>query len=124
QSPMGGVTVTVAGSSVQTQTDDGGTYQLATTNVQTIVFRYLGYEQQEVSIAGLSPGADGVYVVDVTMQLSAEAELDEVVVVGYGTQKRSDITGAVASVSKERLSKLPVNNVMQAIQGAVANVTV
>lgn len=50
--------------------------------------------------------------------------LEEVVVVGYGVQKKSDVTGSVTSVGKERLGKLPVTNVLQAVQGAAAGVTI
>src|SRR5690606_8246323 len=81
-----------------------------------LVFTYIGFNTQTVAV-------DGSRNIDVTMTISTTG-LNEVVVVGYGTQKRSDITGCVASVPKERLSKLPVNNVMQAIQGAVANVNI
>src|SRR5690606_28600998 len=71
---------------------------------------------QEVPVQGRT-------TIDVTLEADVR-ELSEVVVVGYGTQKRSDITGSVASVPKERLSNLPVTNVMHAIQGTTAGVMV
>lgn len=76
----------------------------------------MGYQEKQLLVGQQK-------TVDIAL-LPAENVLEELVVVGYGSQKRSDITGSVASVPKDRLSKIPVNNVMQAIQGAVSNVTV
>lgn len=112
-----GVSVKVAETSTGTVTDVNGAYSLSAPEGSSLVFTYLGYLPQTVRVR------EGT--INIVMKVDqAGTQLNEVVVVGYGTQKRSDITGSVASVSKERLSKLPVNNVMQAIQGAVSNVTV
>ncbi|RZK46693.1 MAG: SusC/RagA family TonB-linked outer membrane protein, partial [Pedobacter sp.] len=96
--------------------DSKGEYTINVPDGGSLTFSYIGYSTQTVPVTGEK--------LDVTLRPDPKNQLSEVVVVGYGTQKRSDITGSVASVPKERLSKLPVNNVMQAIQGAVANVTV
>ena len=115
--PLIGVTVLQVGTSSGTVTDVDGNYTL---NVEgddaRLRFSYLGYEPLEVAVAGQSR-------IDVTLSSSASV-LDEVVVVGYGTQKKSDLTGSVVSVPKERLENVPNQNVAQAIQGAAAGVTI
>ncbi|WP_437921055.1 SusC/RagA family TonB-linked outer membrane protein [Sphingobacterium sp. LRF_L2] len=113
---LGGVSVSVKGTSVRTQTAADGSFTIKATQGATLVFTYIGFAEKEVVVG---TGA----TVSVSLD-PADNLLEELVVVGYGSQKRSDITGSVASVPKDRLSKLPVNNVMQAIQGAVANVNI
>lgn len=111
-----GVTVAVKGTSNSTQTDAKGSFSISASAGQTLVFSFIGYDPKEVTVGQSTT---------ITVELvSSENLLDELVVVGYGSQKRSDITGSVASVPKERLSNLPVTNVMQAIQGAVSNVNI
>lgn len=91
----------------------GGPYGFSVTMV--------GYEPQNLSGYNLKEGATFSLVVDLK---ASAAALGEVVVVGYGTRKRSDVTGSVASVPQNRLSQLPVTNALQAVQGAVAGVNV
>lgn len=112
-----GVSVKLLNSTRGATTDANGSYTITAPQGSSLVFSYIGYTAKTVTVR------EGTINVSLAPDATA-TNLNEVVVVGYGTQKRSDITGSVASVSKERLSKLPVNNVMQAIQGAVANVTV
>jgi len=112
-----GVSINVSGTTTATVTDINGNYTITAPEGSSLIFTYIGFQTQ--TIAAREGRIDVIMKVD-----EAGTRLNEVVVVGYGTQKRSDITGSVASVPKERLSKLPVNNVMQAIQGAVSNVTV
>ncbi|KAB7732979.1 SusC/RagA family TonB-linked outer membrane protein [Rudanella paleaurantiibacter] len=114
-----GASVSLKGSTIGANTDAQGNYTLripdGTAN-PVLVISYIGYAAQEVAVGNQTV---------VNVQLKADAKsLNEVVVVGYGTQKRSDITGAVASVPKARLSQLPVTNVLQAVQGAVAGVNI
>lgn len=111
-----GVTVTVKGSNISSQTNSEGTFVVNAQEGQVLVFTFIGYSGREVT---LGKGQD----LEILLESSFNA-LEELVVVGYGSQKRSDITGSVASVPKDRLSKLPVTNVMQAIQGAVSNVNI
>lgn len=111
-----GVNVVIKGTTNGTITDIEGQYTIAVPSDATLVFSYIGYLSEEVAVNNQSK-INMTLIQDIT-------QLDELVVVGYGTQRRSDITGSVASVPEERLSKLPVTNVMQAIQGAVANVSV
>src|SRR5690606_16422077 len=111
-----GATVAVKGTSNSTQTDATGSFSISASIGQTLVFSFIGYDPKEVAVEKATT---------MTVELiSSDHVLDELVVVGYGSQKRSDITGSVASVPKERLSNLPVTNVMQAIQGAVSNVSI
>ncbi|HEX8506607.1 MAG TPA: TonB-dependent receptor [Hymenobacter sp.] len=114
-----GVTVVLKGTTVGTSTDTQGSYSLRVPEAQangTLVFSFVGYAPQEVAIGGrTSIGAQ--------LQTDAKA-LEEVVVVGYGTQKREDVTGSVVSVPQDRLEKIPVSNIALALQGAVAGVTV
>ncbi|GAB2526748.1 SusC/RagA family TonB-linked outer membrane protein [Spirosoma aerophilum] len=114
-----GATVSLKGGSIGANTDADGNYTLRIpdgTPNPVLVFSFIGYILQEVPIGNQTV---------VNVQLKGDAKsLNEVVVVGYGTQKRSDITGSVASVPKSRLSQLPVTNVLQAIQGSVAGVNI
>lgn len=111
-----GVSVRVTGANIGTVTNIEGEYSINVPEGGSLTFSYIGFSTQTLPVSG--------EVLNVMLKPDPKNQLNEVVVVGYGSQKRSDITGAVASVPKDRLSKLPVNNVMQAIQGAVANVTV
>lgn len=113
-----GVTVAVKGSSLATSTDEDGRYQLAVpANEQALlVFSRLGYQQQEQSL-------DGRSVVDITLQASM-SDLDEVVVVGYGTMKKGDLTGAISSVNMDGLKDQPSVSVAQSLQGSVAGLNI
>jgi TonB-linked SusC/RagA family outer membrane protein len=112
-----GVTIVVKGAATGTITDENGRFSLPNVSPNTVLLiSYVGYVTQEIPVASKTD-------IQVTMLEDTQA-LEEVVVVGYGTQKRSDITGSVTTVPKDRLSKIPVNNVMQAIQGAAAGVNV
>lgn len=112
-----GVSVLVKGTTIGTTTDIDGKFVLDVPETNAVlVFSFIGYISQEVNVGAKT------YL---SIQLSPDTQtLSEVVVVGYGTQKRSDITGSVASVPKDRLSNLPVTNLMQAIQGTTAGLNV
>jgi TonB-linked SusC/RagA family outer membrane protein len=112
-----GVTVKVKGTTNGVATDTKGHFSITVTRPSTLVFSSIGYSTYSVVVTDQS-------TVNVTLRESANKQLNEVVVVGYGTQKRSDITGAVASVPKQRLTELPVANVLEAIEGAVPGVTI
>lgn len=115
--PMVGVTIVEKGTSNSTVSAEDGSFTLRGLKLSPVlVFSYVGYTPQEIKVGNTTTLA-------ITLSPKA-SEVDEVVVVGYGTQKRSDVTGSVASVPKGRFSQLPVTNVMQAIQGAVAGVNV
>lgn len=108
-----GVSVTLKGTQKGTTTDAKGQFRL---NVPegvdaTLVFSYVGFLPQEIAIGRQS-------TINVTMQTDLRS-LEEVVVVGYGTQKKSDLTGSMVSLSKERLTQLPNTNIAQALQGSI-----
>jgi len=114
---MPGVNILVVGTSIGAITDASGSYSLTVTDRNaTLRFSFIGYVSQEVAINGRS-------TVDVDL-ISEVTGLDEVIVVGYGTQKKSDITGTVASIGKERLEKAPNISVAQGIQGAIPGIMV
>ena len=116
--PLIGVNIVLKGvATLGTITDVGGKYSITVPATgSALQFSYIGYIKQEISVGSKTE-------INVTLLEDAKT-LDEVVVVGYGTQKRSDITGSVTTVPKDRLSRIPVNNVMQAIQGVSAGVNV
>src|SRR5690606_24486145 len=97
--PLPGVTVSVPGTTIGTATDLDGGYSLSVPEGSTLVFSFIGFETQQVAIGDRS-------VIDVVMSEDM-ASLDEVVVVGYGTQQKSDLTGAVGSVKSEALMERP-----------------
>ncbi len=102
-----------------TQTDSKGLFSFSNLDPQgpfEIVVSYVGYETQVIRKAKLNPGNEESMLISLKI---AEASMQSVVVVGYGTQKRKDITGAVSSVSKDRLEKNPNLNIAQVLQGSV-----
>ena len=114
-----GANVVVKGSQgVGTITDIDGNYklQVADASKAILVFTYIGMDAQEVPVNGKSN-------INVTMK-SNGIMLDEVVAVGYGTARRSDLTGSVGSVKSEELLKVPVSDITQALAGRVAGVQV
>ena len=113
--PTAGATVVQKGTNNGTITDLDGNFTINVPANAVLVISFVGLDTQEIPVAGKK-------FIEVT--LSGNEELEEVIVVGYGTQKKSDVTGSVASVDKARLSKLPVTNVLQAVQGATAGVTI
>jgi TonB-linked SusC/RagA family outer membrane protein len=112
-----GVTVALKGTTTAVGTDNNGNFRIEVPNDQAVlVFSFVGYVSKEVTVLDKS-------VVNVTLRADSRS-LSEVVVVGYGTQKRANVTGAVSTVSGKTLSALPVGGVDQALQGRVAGLTV
>ncbi|MGA9639462.1 TonB-dependent receptor [Flavobacterium sp.] len=115
--PIPGANVLVKGTTIGTTTNFDGNYVIAVPNTATtLVFSYLGLKSAEVQIAGKT-------TINVSLQNDA-ATLDEVVVIGYGTVKKSDVTGSLSSVSTEDMNKTQNTSIAQAIQGRAAGVTV
>ncbi len=115
--PLPGATVLVKGTSNGTTTDFDGKYTLSEVSSDAIlVVSFVGYITQEVNVAGQS-------TVDITLVEDANV-LSEVVVVGYTTQTRGDITGSVASVDMSEAVKTPMANAAEALQGRVSGVSV
>ncbi|QDO93633.1 TonB-dependent receptor [Formosa sediminum] len=114
--PIPGVNVLVVGTTTGAATDFDGKFELDVTTGDVLQFSYVGYIKQSVTITDQQT---------LNIVLAEDAsELDEVVVVGYGSQKKSDITGAVSSVKSEDLTAFPVLNAEQALQGRAAGVVV
>jgi TonB-linked SusC/RagA family outer membrane protein len=113
-----GVTIAVKGTTIGTTTNESGQYSLSIPDGNaTLVFSSVGYEKQEVSIG------NGRTTINVVLQADTKA-LNEVVVVGYGTQQRRDLTGSVGSVKGKELENLPVRGPLEALQGRVAGVQI
>ena len=103
--------------SADTSTGEKGTYTIDITDPDAVlIFSFVGYVSQEVTVARRSS-------IDIVLKVDNKA-LEEVVVVGYGTQKRSDLTGSVSSVKAEDIKSLPVRSVNEALQGRAAGVQV
>ena len=113
-----GATITIKGNeTLGTQTDFDGNYSIEVPNAQTtLVFRYLGYVTQEVLVGTQS-------VINVKLQEDAES-LDEIVLVGYGTQRKAEVTAAITSVDVAKLQKIPTADIATSLQGQVAGVNV
>lgn len=114
--PIEGVSVSVKGRASEVATSREGEFSVLAENGEVIVFRMMGYETQELTY-------NGQQRMDVIMS-SGVTDLDEVVVVGYGTQKRANVTGAVVSVTTEDLASRPFASTSSALQGVAPGVTV
>jgi TonB-linked SusC/RagA family outer membrane protein len=115
--PMPGVTVVLKGTSKGVITNNDGSYTLTDVPENgTLVFSFIGMRTQEVDISSNAR-------INVTMKEDIIG-LDEIVAVGYGVQKKSDVTGAMVSVSSEDLTEQPANNALEAMQGKAAGVDI
>ncbi len=114
--PCGRQCIAVKGTTTGTQTDVNGAYSIGAPSTATLVFTYIGYATQEVAVNNGS-------TIDIKLQAQAN-ELQQVVVVGYGTQKKADVTGAIATVKGADLARQPDANPVSALQGKVAGVQI
>ncbi|WP_184542266.1 SusC/RagA family TonB-linked outer membrane protein [Mucilaginibacter sp. FT3.2] len=112
-----GATIKVAGTNQSTSTDVSGTFRIEAAEGATLNISFVSMVPKSIVVGKNSTSLNIVLEDD-------KKQLNEVVVVGYGTQKRSDVTGAVTSIPKARLAELPVTNVLQALEGAVAGVNI
>ncbi|MCF3110641.1 TonB-dependent receptor [Niabella sp. CC-SYL272] len=115
-STLQGVSVTVKGTSRVTVSDASGQYQIAASPGDVLIFSSVGYKKQEIVVADDTR-------LDVVMKVEVSS-LEEAVVVGYGTQKKINLTGAVSQIGGERLANRAVTNIGQALQGAVSNLNI
>ena len=115
--PLPGVTIMLRGTSTGTVTDIDGFYNISNvTPANVLVFSYIGMRTQEVNIGSLT---------EINIVLENEALLlDEIVAIGYGTARKSDITGSVTSVSGDQVTERRTTQLSQALQGSMAGVTV
>ena len=115
--PLIGVNVVVKGTTIGSMTDMDGRYVLENVPSNAIVeFSYIGYLQQSINVGNKSS-------LDITLAEDTQ-KLDEVVVVGYGSFKKSDLTGAISQIKGEEISALPLRSASDALQGKVAGVTI
>lgn len=111
-----GVTVVVKGTTQGAITDINGSYQLQADNNATLVFSYVGMKTQEIPVSGRS-------VINVQLE-SISLDVEEIVAVGYGTQKRANLTGAVASVDTRVLEARPIADVGRGLQGSTPGLNI
>jgi TonB-linked SusC/RagA family outer membrane protein len=111
-----GVNIIVKNTLTGTTTDAEGKFEINAPSDAILVFSGIGYVTQEISVGGKST---------IDVQLAVDTKLlDEVVVVGYGTQKRNSLTNSVSQISGDAITKRPVSNIQQAFQGLMPGVTV
>jgi TonB-linked SusC/RagA family outer membrane protein len=115
-SPLPGVSVVVKGKTVGVSTDASGAFSLSVADGATLVFTHTGYDRHEVKVGSES-------TLNVQLQFNSNA-LGEVVVIGYGTVKKKDLTGAVGSVKAAQLQERPAASVNEALSGRIAGVQV
>ncbi|MEM6800453.1 MAG: TonB-dependent receptor [Bacteroidota bacterium] len=114
--PLQAAAVQVKGTAVGTLTDENGNFIIETSSNSTLVISYLGYATQEIELAGRSN-------INVSMKEDVTS-LEEVIVVGYSTQRKSDLTGAVSQLKGEDIENFTYTNADQALQGRMAGVSV
>src|SRR5690606_20663165 len=118
--PVIGASILLSGTTIATSTDENGNYTLSGVPAgnQTLIIRYIGYlnQEQQILVSGNN-----------TLNIQLEVDdllLDEVVVVGYGTQKKSDLTGSIASVSSDDFQQGAITTPEQLISGKIAGVAI
>lgn len=114
--PLPGVSVIVDGTSRGASTDLDGRYTISVQSGDKLTFSYIGFITQTITVTNQT-------TIDVALEDDVES-LNEVVVIGYGTQKKEDLTGAISTVKSEEIAKTPNSNVMQSLQGKVAGVQI
>lgn len=113
--PLPGVNITVDGSSKGTTTDFDGNFEIEVEEGDQLIFSSVGFEDQTHTVENDE---------SIEITLKEGSELDEVIVVGYGTQKKSDLTGSVSTVSSSDISQRPVTNMVQALAGKASGVDI
>ena len=114
--PVTGANITLKGTTIGTISDLDGNFSISASKGDILVFSFIGYKTQEKEV-----------ISDAPLKIILEPDnlmLDEVVAIGYGTMKKSDLTGAVTSVKADQLQKTPAAGLDQALQGRAAGVTV
>ncbi|MGS0526407.1 carboxypeptidase-like regulatory domain-containing protein [Zobellia nedashkovskayae] len=111
-----GANVLVKGTTVGTQTDFDGNYTIEASAEDTLIFSYIGYTEQSILVGNQS---------SINVSLVADSqELDEIIVIGYGSQKKSLVTGAITSIDSKALSNNTFTRAEQALQGRTPGVYV
>lgn len=115
--PLPSVSIREKGTDNGTVTNAEGNYRLAVTdNNAILIFSFVGYVSQEVQVGNQS-------TINITLNLNV-SELEEVVVIGYGTQREKDLTSSISTIKADEINKVPTSQAMQALQGKVAGVQI
>ncbi|MFS0489453.1 SusC/RagA family TonB-linked outer membrane protein [Leadbetterella byssophila] len=114
-SPLPGVAVSVKSQNIGIITDAEGNYSLSVPRGCTLIFSMMGYTAQEITLTANQTA------LNVVMKLS-DTQLEEMVVVGYGTQRKEAVTGSVVSIKSDQITEVPAANITQALQGRLAGV--
>lgn len=114
--PLLGVTIGIKGKPVGTQSDADGLYSIQANEEDILVFSYVSMQQQEITVGSASR-------IDVILEESNQ-NLQEVVVVGFGTQRKANLTGAVSTIDTEVLESRPITDVGRALQGTTPGLTI
>lgn len=114
--PIANASVLVKGTNRGTATDDNGNYRIEAAKDATLIFSYVGFQQKEIVASST--------VVNAELSLSTDQNLKEVVVIGFGTKIKKDLTGNIAQVKGSEVQNMPVTNFDQALQGRAAGVFV
>ncbi len=114
--PIAGATIQEKGATNTTVSGSDGSFAITVSDNATLVITFIGYAPQEIKIKGRNN-------ISVALQ-SVVGGLNEVVDIGYGTQRRGNVTSAISSIGGKTLNELPVPNLAQALQGRMAGVTV
>lgn len=115
--PLAGVSVTIRGTQTGTTTDANGAYSITVPDENAVlVFSYVGYERQEIAVGNRT-------TINITLA-GTPTQMEQVVVVGYGSQRKLDVTGSVAQVRGEEISRQPNPNPVSSLQGRVAGVQI
>lgn len=116
KSPLPGVSIIVKGTTIGTISDMDGNFTLSVNQGNTLVFSFIGYNKQEITITNAA-------ALNIILE-PENVDIDEVVVIGYGTVKKSDLTGSVSTVSSSNIKQSKSSGIDQAMQGRAAGVTV
>ena len=116
--PLQGATIVVKGTSRATTTQTDGSFQIDVPENSTLTFSSIGYSPQDVRVGASSQPNFSVQLTE------NKNQLDQVVVVGYGTRRRSDVTGSIVSISEQSIKDIPAANIAQALQGQAAGIDI
>ncbi len=112
-----GASITLKGTNIGTSSDDKGFFKLVVPNEKSIlVFSFVGYEEQEITV-----GSKNNFAINLHRVI---AQFSDVVVIGYGTVKRKDLTGAVSSVKAKDITAIPVSNALEVLQGKISGMDI
>jgi TonB-linked SusC/RagA family outer membrane protein len=114
--PLVGVSIKIEGTSIATVTDVNGNYTISTPANAVLVFSYVGYSPQKVGVSNRT-------VINVKL-LAQSQSLSDVIVVGYGVQRKSDVTGSITSISAKQIEDVPSSNLVTALQGQGAGIDI